>query len=230
MSEHSSSSFLRSFSGSSIGKKQIMALTGFALCGFLLMHLLGNLLLLAGPEAFNYYAYQLTSTPLIYVAEAILVVIFLTHLVCAAKLFLQNKQARPVAYAAKKNTGRGTTFASASMPYTGMIILIFLILHLFQFKYGEYYVAMANGIEVRDIYRTVIEYFDKPFNVIWYVVAMIALSIHLTHGVQSMFQSLGLRHPKYTPCIKLGSLAFAIVIPLGFAALSIWCHFQSIHY
>ena len=111
----------------SIGKKQLMALTGFGLIGFTVTHLLGNFLILAGPDAFNLYAHTLVSNPLIYVAEAGLLGMFLGHIGLAVVLKLQNMSARPQAYHVKVKTGRGETFASSTMPYTGLIILIFLI-------------------------------------------------------------------------------------------------------
>ena len=111
------------FLSSTIGKKQIVAVSGLLLCGFLVVHLLGNLLLLAGPDAFNMYAYRLTSTPLIYIAEAVLGLIFVTHLYLALSLTYQNKTARPEKYFMKTKSGKGANFFSRSMPFTGLIIL-----------------------------------------------------------------------------------------------------------
>ncbi len=209
---------------SSIGKKQIMALTGFGLVGFTMAHLLGNLLIFLGADAFNMYAYTLTSNPLIYVAEAGLVAMFVLHLVLAVFLKIENSSARPQAYYVKKKTGRGETFASVTMPYTGLVILVFIVLHLMNFKYGTHYTTMIDGLEVRDIFRTVVEYFANPLYVAWYVFAMIALGIHTSHGFQSMFQSWGVNHPKYTPTIHFVSLAYGLTVASGFSILAIYCH------
>ncbi|MFZ8934819.1 MAG: succinate dehydrogenase, partial [Bacteriovoracaceae bacterium] len=118
---------LKRYLGSSITKKQLMAITGLSLCLFLLGHLIGNCLIYVGPEAFNTYGHTLITNPLIYVAEAGLAAMFLIHIVLAIKLTMENKAARPVNYYMKKSSGRGETFASNTMPYTGLIILIFLV-------------------------------------------------------------------------------------------------------
>jgi succinate dehydrogenase / fumarate reductase cytochrome b subunit len=216
-----------SYAFSSVGKKQLMGLTGLFLCGFALSHLAGNFLLFAGPEAFNFYAHKLTSNPLIYVAEALLLGGFLVHIMLAMTLTIQNKQARPKGYYVKVKTGRGTTFASSTMPYTGMILLVFVILHLINFKYGAYYTATYEGEEIRDLYRVVIEYFANPTYTAWYVFAMICLGVHTSHGFQSAFQSLGFNHPKYTPTIDKLSMLYGLVVAVGFSALAVWSHFQN---
>lgn len=208
---------------SSIVKKQAMAVTGLLLCGFLVTHLAGNMLIIISPDAFNLYAYTLTSNPLIYVAEAILAALFLAHIAMAMKLTIENKKARPERYFLKKPTGRGSTFASSTMPYTGAITLIFLIIHLINFKFGPLYMTEVDGIEMRDLYRTVVEYFASPLSVLWYIIAMISLGIHLSHGVWSAFQSLGFHHPQYTPFLQFGSKAFALFIVVGYSALPIYC-------
>jgi succinate dehydrogenase / fumarate reductase cytochrome b subunit len=221
-----SSNFFKSFMMSSIGKKTVMAKTGLALCGFLITHLIGNCLIFVGADQFNLYAHTLVSNPAIYIAEAILVILFLSHIFMAVKLVIENKVARPIGYAMKKATGGGATFASATMPYTGFIILIFLVTHIMHFKYGTNYSTVVDGVEMRDIFRTVIEYFSSPIWVVWYVVAMTTLGIHLSHGFQSAFQSLGFNHPKYTPIIKCVGILFSIFIAIGFSSLAIFCHFQ----
>lgn len=212
---------------SSVGKKQIMALTGFGLVGFTASHLLGNLLILVGPDAFNMYAYQLTSNPLIYVAEAGLLGMFVLHLCLAVILKLQNMSARPQGYFVRTKTGRGETFASSTMPYTGIVLLIFIVLHLLNFKYGSNYSTTVDGIQIRDLYKTVVEYFANPLYVVWYVFAMLTLGLHTSHGFQSMFQSWGFNHPKYTPVIQVAALAYGLFVAAGFSILAIYCHFQS---
>lgn len=217
---------LMAFLCSTVGKKQLVAVSGLLLCGFLVVHLLGNFLLLAGPDAFNLYSHRLTSTSLIYVAEAGLTLIFLGHLFLAMNLTYHNKVARPIAYYQITKTGRGANFFSRSMPYTGLIMLIFIILHLIHFKYGSYYSTIIDGQEVRDVYRTVMEYFAKPLNTFWYLAAMLALCAHLYHGVQSTFQSLGFNNEKWNCTFRFIARSFGLLVPSGFLLLSLWCYFQ----
>jgi succinate dehydrogenase / fumarate reductase cytochrome b subunit len=204
-----------------------MGTTGLFLIGFVLTHLAGNFLLFAGEEAFNFYAYKLTSTPLIYVAEALLIAGFLAHIMLAVTLVIQNKSARPNRYYVKTRTGRGTTIASATMPYTGLVLLIFIIIHLMNFKYGAVYMTTYDGVEMRDVYRVVIEYFAKPEYVAWYVFAMICLGVHTSHGFHSAFQSIGFNHPKYNGLIYKASYAYGLFVAIGFSVLAIWSHFQN---
>jgi len=212
---------------SSIGKKQIMAVTGLGLIGFTVSHLLGNFLLFLGPDVFNLYGHTLVSNPLIYIAEAGLAGMFLTHLVLAAITILQNRAARPVEYLVKKSSGRGETFASKTMGWTGLIVLIFLVLHLISFKYGSNYPTTVDGVEMRDLYRTVIEYFASPLYTTWYCFAMLALGIHTSHGFQSTLQTWGLRHEKYTPIVEITGMLYAIFVTVGFSACAIYCHLQN---
>ncbi len=211
---------------SSVMKKQAMGITGLLLCGFLVSHLAGNCLIYVGPEAFNTYAHKLVTNPLIYIAEAILALIFLSHIGLAAKLTIENKMARPTNYYMRQATGRGSTLASSTMPITGIIILIFLVLHIIQFKFGAYYEATYDGVVMRDLYRLLIEYFSSPLAVAWYIFCMLALGLHVSHGFWSAFQSIGFNHPKYTPVLQLLAKLYAVVITIGFSALPIYCYLQ----
>lgn len=211
---------------SSVMKKQAMGVTGLLLCGFLVSHLAGNCLIYFGPEAFNTYAHKLVTNPLIYIAEAILALIFLSHIALAARLTIENKMARPTSYYMRQATGRGSTLASSTMPITGIIILIFLVLHIIQFKFGAYYEATYDGVVMRDLYRLLIEYFSSPLAVAWYIFCMLALGLHVSHGFWSAFQSIGFNHPKYTPVLKLLAKLYALVITVGFSALPIYCYMQ----
>jgi succinate dehydrogenase / fumarate reductase cytochrome b subunit len=222
--------FCKEFFQSSVGKKYLMATTGFLLCGFLFAHLLGNFLIIVGPQAFNFYAHTLINNKFIYVMEAGLLALFLMHIGLGVRLTLENKAARPEKYYMKERTYRGATFASSTMPYTGMIILVFLISHLLHFKFGPHYTALVEGVgETRDLYKTVIEYFQSPLNVLWYVFAMIATGVHLSHGFQSAFQSYGVNHAKYTPIIKKVGIGFSLFISVGFSFIAIYCHFQGVN-
>ncbi len=213
---------------SSIGRKHLVAITGLLLCGFLVGHLSGNFLLLVGSNAFNIYAHKLTSLgPVLYLIEAALTGIFLLHLFLAVKLNLENHQARGK-YAVKKRTGRGTTFMSATMPYTGLVLLAFIILHLVSLKFGTYYPTTVDGVAMRDLYRTTIEYFQSPLSVAWYIFSMVCAALHTAHGFASAFQSLGLNHPKYYPKIKIISYLYAVLVGGGFAFISIWAYLKGV--
>lgn len=221
-----STTTFKEYMGSSIIKKQVMAITGLALCGFLVGHLAGNCLIYIGPEAFNTYAHKLITNPFIYVAEAGLVILFLTHIFLAIGLTIENNRARPVKYYMKQPTGKGATFASSTMPYTGLIILVFLILHLINLKYGAVYMITHSGVEMRDLYKLLIEHFSRPVNVLWYVFSMLALGIHVSHGFWSAFQSFGFNHKKYNCCVLILAKIYAVVICVGFSALPIYCYLQ----
>lgn len=210
----------------SVGKKQMMAITGLLLCGFLLTHLLGNLTLLIGPEAFNKYSHALTSNPLIYAAEVGLLLLFLSHIAMAFKVVIENKKARPVQYYQYTKSGRGATFASNTMAYSGLIALVFLVFHILGLKYGVYYTTIIDNVEMRDIYRTTVEYFKDPTHVFAYIMAMCALGVHTSHGFWSAFQTLGFNHPKYTNKIKCASSLYGFFIAIGFSLFPVFCFFK----
>ncbi len=222
MTSKSSCSFMNS-----VTKKQVMGLTGLLLCGFALSHLLGNTLLIVGSDAFNKYSHALVSNPLIYLAEAILGAIFLAHIGLAVKLILENRAARPVPYAyPRKASGRGATFASSTMPLTGIITLIFVIIHIRGLKFGAYYETEVGGIVMRDIYKLTMEYFQDPLHVLLYLFAVLSLGVHTSHGFWSAFQSMGFNHPKYYLKLRRASYAFGALIGLGFSALAIFCYIK----
>jgi succinate dehydrogenase / fumarate reductase cytochrome b subunit len=213
---------------SSIMNKIFMAITGTMLCGFLLTHMAGNVMLFIGPEVFNLYGHKLTSNPLIYLAEAALASIFLVHIFFAIKVIIQNMQARPIGYYAKSTTGRGATFASSTMPWTGILfILLFLVIHLINLKFGAHYSFSYEGGEIRDLHKLTLEFFSKPISVILYCIAMIGLGFHVSHGLWSLFQTFGFDHPKYTPVIKIVAKLYAILIVVGYCSFPIWAYLQN---
>jgi succinate dehydrogenase / fumarate reductase cytochrome b subunit len=213
---------------SSIGRKQLVAITGLALCGFLVGHLTGNFLLMVSSDAFNIYAHKLISLgAMLYVIEAGLATVFLVHLGLAMKLNMENMQSKGK-YQQKTKTGRGTTFASQTMPYTGVVLLVFLILHLISLKFGTHYETTVDGVVMRDLYRTTLEYFRSPIATAWYVIAMATAALHTSHGFASAFQTMGWNHGKYFKNVKRLGLIYAIVVGAGFAGLSIWCHLKGV--
>jgi succinate dehydrogenase / fumarate reductase, cytochrome b subunit len=208
---------------SSVVKKQLVGITGLLLCGFLVTHLLGNFLLLVGPEAFNKYGHALTSNPLIYIAEAGLLLLFIGHMGLALKATLENRAARPQRYFMKTKTGRGSTLASSTMPYTGMILLAFIVFHLQGIKFGAVYSVTYEGVVMRDLYKLTFEKFSSLPYTLFYVVSMIAMAIHVSHGFWSAFQSVGFWHNRYTNTLRLVAIGYALFVGIGFSILPIYC-------
>ena len=180
--------------GSSVGKKLMMAVTGLFFCVFLVLHLAGNLTIYMGKDAFNSYAERLHSLgPLLTVAEWGLLIFAVIHISTGLLLFYQNFKARPTRYAVNKRAG-GRTLGSATMPYTGVILLLFVIYHLFNF----HFVDKTHTT----IFQIVSTAFAQPSYVLIYTFAMIIAAVHVSHGFWSAFQTLGANHPKYTPVFK----------------------------
>jgi succinate dehydrogenase / fumarate reductase cytochrome b subunit len=220
---------LKRYMGSSIGKKQLMGVTGIALYAYLFVHLVGNIGMLFGAERYNRYGYLLLHemAELIVPIEVGLIIAVLIHISLAIRLSLENKAARPSAYAVKKNSK--ATLHSASMMMTGTAILIFIIIHVAHFRYGAvtgHTMITYDGIRMRDLYGTMMSAFAVWWYAGAYVLAMILIFSHLAHGVQSSLQSLGFNHPKYTPLVHWAGRAYAVLISGGFALMAIWAYFQ----
>ncbi len=199
---------------SSIGKKWLMAITGLGFCGFLTTHLAGNLFIYGGRDAFNAYAEHLHSLgPLVTLFELGLFTFAVLHVGSGLILFYQNFTSRPSRYAAN-SSGGGRTIGSRTMPYTGLLILVFVIFHLNNFTLAD-----KTGTT---IYEIVSRTFAHPLNVVFYVLAMAVAAIHVSHGFWSAFQTLGLNHPKYMPFIRGAGIAFSIIVGLGFGLLPIY--------
>lgn len=211
---------LAKFLTSPVGRKVLMALTGLLLGGFLVAHLAGNLLIFLGADAFNEYSHGLLSNPLIYVAEAGLVLLFVAHFVSGILLYRQNQLARPQAYDMTEPAGHTSrkTLASTTMIFSGLFLLVFVPLHLKTFKFGAHY-ETAAAEPIRDLHRLVLEVFANPLYVLFYVVAMVIVGFHLYHGVGSGFQSLGLDYRKGLLAFGRG---FAVVIAGGFLLIPIF--------
>ena len=210
---------------SSIGKKVLLGITGLSWVLFVIGHLIGNTtLLLENPDPFNKYAHFLSGLgSLLYLIEAILAASLLIHMLYAAKVTWENYNARPVGYKVnnkvKRESKRG--FATASMIYTGTLLIIFLVIHISNFKYGTYYTTVIDGKEMRDLYRTVYEYYGSLQNVIYYVIMMILLGTHLSHGAWSAFQSLGINGKRFTPFIYKLGFFIAVIVSIGFVWIPI---------
>lgn len=205
-----------------------MALTGLFLCTFLIVHLIGNLQLFKGDggQAFNEYTYFMTHNPLIKTVSYLLYASILLHAFMAFVLTRHNQAARPVKYAFSKPE-ENSAWASRNMGLLGTVVLLFLIIHMrtfwYEMHFGSVPIVQYDGHAYKDLYTVVKEAFSQWWYVLLYVVCMIALGYHLSHGFKSAFQSLGWRHPKYTPLVQtIGKVVFAIVIPLLFASMPVY--------
>lgn len=213
-----------------IGLKVLMAVTGIILCLFLLTHVAANLLVLVDAEMFNFYSYRLTSNKaFLYLAEVLLAFIFVLHVFVAIRLTRLNRQARPERYVYVKNSGRSRrTWMSSNMMLTGTIILLFLIFHIKNFKFGEVRMTTQNGVEMRDLAYNVITDFSSGTYVAIYVLAMIILTLHLIHGVRSFFATLGAETSGTRGAFYLISRSFVIAVGAGFILIPIWIYFVGV--
>jgi len=197
---------------SSVGKKGIMAASGLLLSLFILIHLLGNSISFAGREAFNSYAEKLHSMGgFIYLFELGLLALFLTHIITGIILYIENLQARPSRYSVNSSEG-GRSLGSRTMPYTGAIILFFIIVHLINFHFTD------KSMLVADLVR---ELLSKPGLAFFYIISFIALALHLSHGAWSLFQSIGFNHEKYNQILMKGALAFSILVGTVFILIPV---------
>jgi succinate dehydrogenase / fumarate reductase, cytochrome b subunit len=213
---------LSSYLSSSIGRKQIVAFTGLLLIVYVIIHLAGNLFIYAGPNVFNGYAKKLAGLrPALNLLEAGLLLIFVVHLYVTALLVLENINARS-RYVIEKTKGN-RSLASRLMPYTGTVILVFVIWHILDFTLTDHHGprSVINGQSL-GLYGVVFNSFANPLHSLLYILAVIAVGLHLDHGVQSFCQTFGLNHPIYMPMINQISRWFAVVITLGYCSIPIY--------
>lgn len=204
------------FYRTTVGKKAVMAVTGVVLFGFVLGHMAGNLQFFLGREVMNTYAEKLHALgPLLWAVRLALLAAVALHISAAAQLWALQRTARPVKYA--KLTPQGSTYAARTMYWSGPILGFFIVYHLLHLTTG----TVHPDYEYLNAYDNLVIGFSQPVVALFYIVAMILLGMHLYHGVWSMFQSLGLAHPRYTPKIKAFAKLFTFVIVLGFIAVPI---------
>lgn len=207
------------FIDSSIGKKLVMALTGLFLATFLIVHLIGNLFLLSPTkdlfEAYSEFMASNKNIP-IRIIEIGLFILFIYHIINGIRLWYMNYIARGSVRYKKNDPNENSSFFSRFMVVSGVIVFLFLVLHLwdffFPFRYGG-----ETGM-----YEHVIKRFNDPLYSTIYIITFILLCFHLIHGVQSAFQTLGVRHNKYTPFIKTTGIIFSILICAGFAIIPLY--------
>lgn len=202
---------------SSLSKKFVMALAGIFLLLFLPVHLYVNLLLLkSDPVVFNKAAHFMATFPPLKIMEVILFAAFLIHIIWGIIVQLQNWFARPVGYA--KINKSETSFFSKFMIWTGATVLIFLVLHLFNFYFIRVGIVPGNP---DDYYATAYKLFKLPAYNYIYLFCFLILGFHLYHALYSAFQTVGLNHRIWTPVVKAFAVIYAILIPAGFALISI---------
>jgi succinate dehydrogenase / fumarate reductase cytochrome b subunit len=190
-----------------------MAVTGLAFCLLLTTHLIGNLFVYGGKDAFNAYVEHLHALGvLIHIAEAGLIIFALIHIGTAIILYFQNLAARPVKYKKKSNAG-GRTLASATMPYTGLFILVFIAIHLIGLKFADH-----STLTTFDVTAGVL---SQPAYLVFYIVSSIVVAFHVNHGFWSGFQSFGASHPKYMPIVRGFGILFSLIIGAGFGFIPI---------
>ncbi len=205
---------------SSVGRKAIMAVTGLGLVVYVVVHMLGNLQIYLGRDVINSYAQMLKGAPvLLWTARTVLAVLFVTHVYLGVTLYAENRAARPVPYA--RYEPRTATLSSRTMLISGMVVLAFVVYHLLHFTIGTVLPEnfrrrelLPGGADRQDVYAMVVLGFRHPAVAASYVIAQLFLGLHLYHAVPSLFQSLGLRHPRYDgPIEKLGlGVTLAVVV------------------
>jgi succinate dehydrogenase / fumarate reductase cytochrome b subunit len=202
------------FYESTIGKKAIMAVTGLILFGYLIAHMLGNLQIFLGSAVMNHYAETLhANPPLLWTARIVLLISVVLHIWASIQLSVIKKEARPVAYVKRANVS--SSWASRSMMLSGPIIAAFVIFHLLHLTTGTLH---PHFLELHPYENLVAGFLSVPF-ALAYIVAMVLIGFHLSHGIWSMFQSIGLSHPRYTPAIKKFEAVFSWILIAGFISV-----------
>jgi succinate dehydrogenase / fumarate reductase cytochrome b subunit len=194
-----------------------MGITGLVWMGFIAGHMAGNMLIFLGPDTFNSYGHSITSNKLLlYGTEIVLIFAIIGHVSSAISLTLENRAAKGSRYAVSPKGEKSATWASRNMGAQGSAILAFIILHLITFKYGPHYETTVNGVVMRDLHKLVLEVFTKPGYVAWYVVCLVLLLFHLSHGAKSIFQSFGILERKMQEPLKKFAWAYALIVAGGF--------------
>jgi len=209
---------LRGFYGSMVGKKVVMGVTGLIGIGFVILHSLGNLLVFRGPAAINSYSHFLKSTgELLWALRIVLIVAVVLHVIAAVQLTRQSRAARPIAY--EKHERQAATVASRTMRWGGALLLVFIVLHILHFTTGT--IRPAGVFSSEDVYSNVVTSFRIWWVALFYVVAMLALGLHLFHGAWSSVRSIGVSPTSPQPLHHRISLAIALLVWAAFTAVPI---------
>jgi succinate dehydrogenase / fumarate reductase cytochrome b subunit len=207
-----------SFWQSTNGKKVVMAVTGAIMFLFIIGHVAGNLQIFEGPAKLNAYGHFLHSIgELLWPVRIVLLLSVALHITATVQLGLRNKAARPVGYSRKEAIN--SSYASRTMYWSGPIVLAFIIFHLLQFTAG--YIHPGSQFIEGDVYHNVVAGFQVWWVSVWYIIAVSLLGFHLSHGLWSMFQSIGYNHPRHTPLLKKAAFVIALLITLGYISIPI---------
>jgi len=207
---------LRGFYGSMVGKKVVMGVTGLIGIGFVILHSLGNLLVFRGPDAINSYSHFLKSSgELLWALRITLIVAVILHVIAAIQLTRQSRAARPIGYV--KREPQVATISSRTMRWGGALLLVFIVLHILHFTTGT--LRPAGVFSHQDVYANVVMSFRIWWVALFYVVAMIALGLHLFHGAWSSVRSIGVSPTSAHPLHHRISLAVAILVWAAFTVV-----------
>jgi len=206
-----------------IGKKAVMAITGVMLVGYVFAHLLGNLQIYSSDaEQINRYAgflHNPANAAALWAARSVLLLAVALHIIAATQLWLQNRAARPIGYVKKADLP--ASYAARTMVWSGPIVGAFVIFHVLHLTAGKVLELRELGPNMPDVRYNVITGFSNPWISGFYILAMILLCLHLYHGMWSMFQSLGISHPRYTPLVKKAAAVLAIAVAVGNCSIPI---------
>lgn len=207
----------------SLAQKIVMAGSGLLMLCFVLGHMLGNTTIFGGPESLNGYAHHIQNLgPLLWLMRIIMLVVVLLHIFLGIKLTLENWQARPTRYAV--TTYRRSTFSSRTMVYTGLIVLAFIVYHLLHFTFLVTNPAVSHLVDAlgrHDVYFMVVKSFRNAGIVLAYVLALSALFLHLSHGISSLFQTMGLNTDRLLPKMETFGKGLALVLLVGFGLVPV---------
>lgn len=212
---------IRQYLSSSLGKKQLVSLTGLGLVvGFLTPHLIGNLLLLKGPAIFNGYSHHLHSLGFILRGiEGLFALLFIVHIVLSVLVVIENRIARGTPYQ-RPLVAEKRSLSARTMPYTGTFIFLFLIVHLFDFTFAKHTppASMINGQDL-GLFGVVVNAFNSPIRLFGYGFIMIIVGVHLSHAIQSVFQTFGLKNERMTRWVDGISYTVGTLISVGFISI-----------
>jgi succinate dehydrogenase / fumarate reductase cytochrome b subunit len=209
---------LRGFYGSMVGKKFVMGVTGLIGVGFVIVHVLGNLLVFKGPAAINSYSHFLkASGEVLWGLRAVLIIAVILHVTAAVQLTRQSRAARPTGYV--RHDPQAATVASRTMRWGGALLLVFIVVHILHFTTGT--IRPAGSFSAEDVYSNVVTSFRIWWVALFYIVSMIALGLHIFHGAWSSVRSIGVSPPSPRPLHRRVSLVIAVLVWAAFTAIPV---------